>query len=199
MNQIVSKEELDKLKKLKGKVRGMSFKTTEEFILKEKGKDGLKKFEEAMAMLGYPIKYQEIKPMDFYPLWADALKLLVIKRLFDFNNKKFQEMGRFESKISLIMRIFIQYFVSLKKAVKEAPRLWKKYFTVGDLKVVEFDEQKRYVVFRIENFHHHPLSCEAQKGYFPSILQIIVKKPVSCEETKCIHRGDEYHEFLMKW
>ena len=199
MEQIISKEELYELKKFKGEVRGMSFKTTADFILKEEGKEGLKKFEETMAKCGHPISHQKIKPMKFYPLWADALKLLVIKRLFNYSNEKFIEMGIFESKTSLIIRIFVQYFISLERAIKEAPTLCKKYFTVGELKVIEFEPKKRYAIFRIENFNHHPLSCQAHKGYFPSILQMIIKTKVSGEETKCPHRGDDYHEYLLKW
>ena len=199
MEQIISKEELEELKKIKGEVRKMSFKTTAEFILKEKGEEGLKKLENTMANLGYPIKHETIKPMDFYPLWADAAKLLIIKRLFNFDDKKFQEMGEFEAKISLIMRIFLQYFISLKRAIKEGPRLWKRYFSVGDLKVIEFNTEDKYAIFRLENFYHHPLSCQTHKGYFPTIFQMIIKSKVTCQETKCVHRGDKFHEFLLKW
>ncbi|GAI52915.1 unnamed protein product, partial [marine sediment metagenome] len=31
------------------------------------------------------------------------------------------------------------------------------------------------------------------------IIQMIVGSKVTSEETKCVHRGDEYHEFLLKW
>jgi len=199
MEEVISKEELEQLKKNKGETRQMSFKTTAQFVLKEKGEEGLKKLEDVMAEAGYPIKYKSVKAMDFYPLWADAIKLLALQKLFGWDDKKFEEMGRFEARNSLIVRVFLQYIISIEKAVKEGPKLWNKYFTKGNLKVIKLDLQNKSAVFRLENFYHHPLSCKTHKGYFPSLFQLIVKSKVRFEETKCIHRGDDYHEFIVKW
>ncbi len=199
MEQIISKEELEELMRIEGETRGMSIKGEADFILKEEGEEGLKKLEETVANLGFPIKFNEVKSMDFYPLYVEAVMLVAIKKLFNYDEKKFQEMGRFESKLSLIIKLFIKYFVSLERAIKVAPRMWRENYTVGNLKVAEFDEEKKYALLRIENFRFHPLHCQDLKGYFSGVIQMIVGKPVTCQEMKCIHRGDEYHEFLMKW
>lgn len=199
MEEIISKEELKQLKKIEGETRQMSFKTTAQFVLKEKGDEGLRRLEDTMASAGYPIKYKSIRSMDFYPLWVDAVKLLALERLFNWDDKKFEEMGKFEARNSLIVRVFLQYIISIEKAVKEGPKLWGKYFTKGHLKVLKLDKKNKSAVFRLENFYHHSLSCKTHKGYFPSLFQLIVKSEVTFEETKCIHRGDDYHEFIVKW
>ena len=85
------------------------------FILKEEGEEGLKRLEEEMQRIGYPFNYKEIKLMDFYPLWMNAILLTVIEKLFDYDEKKFEEIGRFEAKISFIIRLFVKYFFSVKK------------------------------------------------------------------------------------
>ncbi len=106
MPSIISKEELEELMKIKGEVRGMGMRTHAEFILKEEGKEGLKKLEEEMAKLGHPIKYRKIKKMSFYPMYLEAPTLVLIQRIFSYDDKKFHEIERFHSKFSLIFRLF---------------------------------------------------------------------------------------------
>jgi len=197
MEQIITKEEIKEFLKLKGEIRGIGFKTEAKFILEEEGEEGLKKLEDQMAKLGYP--YNEIKTMDFYPVGLLAVALVVIKRLFNYDDKKFQEMGKFEAKSSLIIRLFMKYFVSLERVAKEAPKMWRKYYTIGDLKVPEVNQEKRYIIIRIENFSLHPILCQVLIGYFLSIVKMVLKSEVVCEEAKCVFRGDECHEFLMRW
>jgi hypothetical protein len=197
MEEIISQQEFDKLMKIKGEIRGLGFKTEAEFVLKEEGKEGLKKLENTMKELGFP--YKKIKIMSFYPLGLLAVALVVIKRLFNYDDKKFQEMGKFESKSSLIIRLFMKYFVSLDRIAKEAPRIWREYYTVGKFKVVEHDEDKKYIILRLEEFMFHPILCQVLIGYFLSIIKMVVKSEPICEETKCLHCGDKYHEFLVKW
>lgn len=198
MKEIISKKELNELMKTKGKTIGVAIREHKEFILKEKGAEGLKKLEDTIVGLGYP-EYRKIKAMSFYPVGFYALTLIVAKRLFNFDDKKFEEMGRFNAKLSIIFRFFMRFLVSLDRAAKGVSTMWRRYYTVGSLRTMEYDEQKRYVILRLENFNLHPLHCQVSKGYFSTILKIIVKNPVTCQERKCVHRGDEYHEFLLKW
>lgn len=199
MEEIISKEEFNELMNLEGKVKGTGIKTHGEFILKEEGEEGLKKLENTMVRLGYPIKFKEIRATTLYPFGAEAVILVAIKRLFNYDNKKFQEMGKFHAKSSLIIRLFMKYFVSLQRMAKEGPKIWRRYFTVGDLEAVEINEEKKRLIFRVQNFKFHPLHCQILMGSLPTIIQMILGKPVIYEETKCLYRGDDYHEFLVKW
>ena len=199
MEQIISKEELREYMKLKGQIRGAAIKEIIKYILKEEGKDGLGKLEDAMEKIGYSIKDRNIKAMKFYPLGLEATVLVAVKRLFNYDDKKFQEMGKFAGKFSIVIRLFMGYLVSVEKIVKEAPKMWRKYFTLGDFEIVELNEKEKYVILRIKNYHLHPTHCQTLIGYLSTILQIVVKTPVTGEETKCTFRGDEYHEYLLKW
>jgi hypothetical protein len=198
MEQVISKDEFDELMKLKGEVRS-GIKTHGEFILKEEGEKGLKKLEDTILELGYPIKFRRIKATTFYPLGAEAIVLLAIKRLFNYDDEKFQEMGRFHAKSSLIIRLFIKYFVSLKSISKKVSDMWKRYFTVGNFEIVELDEEKKRAILKVTDFQLHPIHCQVFKGSISTLVQMIVGSKVTMEETKCIYRGDEYHEFLLKW
>ncbi len=200
--EIISKEEFNRFMEINGEVKGVAF-MADAFILKEEGEEGLKKLYDVIEELGFPkedLENAKLKYKKLYPIGWAAVSLLAIKRLFNYDNEKFQEMGRFQAKTSpLVMRLFMKYFTSLKSSINEAPKIWRRYYTVGALSVVECDEKKRYRIDRLENFNLHPLLCEHLKGYFSAMIQIMVKKEVSCEEVKCVHRGDKFHEFLMKW
>jgi len=197
----ITKETAKKLMEIEGEVRGVVFKTDSEYLLKEEGEEGLKKLEEELEKLGYPIKFKEIKTMAFYPVGLRVLSLLAIKKVFNFNDEKIKKMGVFATKTSLIIKLFIKYFFSAQRVFyKEAPKIWRKHWTVGELTPVELNEEKKYGILRVKNFNLHPIYCCYLEGYFSGILQMLIKtQKITCEETKCTFRGDEYHEFLLKW
>lgn len=199
MEEIISKEELEKLEKIEGETRGFSIKGEAEYILEKEGKEGLKKLEDIMEKIGYPIKYKELKTLNFYPVRYESITSLVLEKAFGFDKEEFQKLGRFESKLPLLIRVFTKYFTSIEKAAKAAPKMWRHYYTGGDVTVAELNKKERYVVLKLENFYTYPMFCQTLAGVFAGIVQIVVGKEVSCQETKCIHRGDEYHEFLLKW
>ena len=199
MPEIINKEIAKELIKIKGEVRGVALKSHQDFIVKEKGKEGLKSLEREMEELGFPIKYKEIKIMEFYPIGLEAIALLAIKKLFNFEDKKFEEIGIFQSKLSWIIRLFMKYFSSLELILKKAHQIWEKYYTVGELKVVELNKKERYVIMRLENFNLHSLHCRHVKGYCENVIKMTIKKPVTSEETKCPSLGDNYHEFIVRW
>ncbi len=199
MEKIISEKEINELKKIKGEVIGTGITEDLKFILKEEGEEGLRKLENEITKIGFSLKYKEIRPMEFYPLWQNAVILTLIKKLFNYDDKKFQEMGAFESKVSFIVRLFAKYFFSPKRTIEMVSKMWRNYHTVGELKVVEYNEDKKYAILRIENLDYIPIACHLYKGYFSSIVQMIIGSKVNTEETKCLYRGDEYHEFLLKW
>ncbi len=201
MSEILNKETIDKLMEIKGEGRGVVLKTDEEYVLKEKGKEGLEKVEKRLEELGHPIKYDQIKTMDFYPVGLRVLSLLVIKEIFNFGDEDIRKMGTFATKMSLIIRLFTQYFLSVRRVVmKESPKMWNKHWTVGRLVPVELDEKKKYAVIRVEGFDLHPVYCVYLKGYFAGIVQMLIKAPnIDSQETKCAFKGDPYHEFTVRW
>lgn len=199
MENIIPKEEIDRMMDLKGKVRGIAFKTEEAFVSREEGKKGVKELQETLSKIGCPLEFDKVKPMDFYPLGYIGLTQLIIKKLFNYGDEKIKDLGRSEAKVSLIMKLFMKYFVSLDRVSKEVPKMWRKYYTVGDLKPVEMNEEEKHAVLRLENFKVSPIHCLNLLGYFSAVLQMVVNRPVKAEETKCVFKGDEYHEFLLTW
>jgi len=199
MGEIISKEEFDELMGIKGETRGNGPKNVGEFVFRKEGENGLQLLEETITKLGYPIKYKEIKPMNYYPLGLTGISLLVAKLLFNFGEKEFQGIGASDVKFSAIQKIFIRYYVSLRRVIREAPKMWKKYHTSGNLKIMEFDEKKKNIILKLENFELKGPHCQLLEGYFMAVFELTTRGKAFCEETKCPAKGDAYHEFLVKW
>ena len=199
MEDTALKKEIDRLVKIKGELRGIAIKDDFNYILYREGKEGINRLEKEMARIGYPLKYKDIKSMKFYPVGLETVIMLVNKKIFNYQDEDFKKLGEWTTRLPLIIRLFMKFFGSVELAAKGASRMWRTYFTVGDLKVVKLDIKKRYTILRLTNWNFNPIHCLSCQGFFMGVVKLIHKENVTCEETKCVHRGDEYHEFLIKW
>lgn len=189
-----------KLMKIKGEVRGVSLKADAEFVLNEKGPEGLKKVEEKLREIGFPIEYQKINQFAFYPLGLRILSLLAIQEVFNWSSEKIKKMGSYGMKISWIIRLFARYFFSIETTLRFVPKVWNQYFTVGSLKVLEYNLEKKYVILKLEKFDLHPLYCKCLEGIFEEIgRQVLNPKKIECQEIECSFRKGSFHKFLVKW
>ncbi len=199
MPPLISQEELQELKKIPGEIRGVSMKNHSRFILKEQGEGSLERIEEEMEKLGYPFKYKGVKVMGFYPLNFYCILLLAIKRIFNYQDDKFCEIGDFNSRMSLIIKLFMKNFVSIKRMAEVTPKVWRKYFTVGEIELTDYDEEKKYISLRLTEFHTTPLLCQVVRGFFRGVAKMVVGARGKCREVKCSLKGEPYDEFLFEW
>lgn len=201
MVQELNKELAGQLMAMPGEARGVVFKTDGDYILKEMGEAGLKKLEEKLVALDCPIDYKRIRALSFYPIGLRILSLLAIKEVFSFDDLKIKKLGAFASKTSLMIKLFINYFLSVNEVFfKEAPKIWRKHYSVGDFTPVKLDEEKKYGIIQIKNYQFHPVFCSYLGNYLCGFFQMLVKSSaITFEETKCPFRGDEYHEYTIKW
>ena len=199
MTQAFSQQEKEGMEKVEGQVRGLALKSELGFIFREEGRDGLHKIEQALAEAGHPLKYREIQSGTFYPLKIWGYLLLAIRNIFHYDDAKFVRIGEFDVKLSRLITIFVQHFITVDRAFKEAERMWDKYFTVGKLEVKELNKDQKYLRVVLEDFYLHPLHCLIFAGHFTGALKMIFKGGGTCEEVKCMYRGDKYHEFILRW
>jgi len=200
VNQAINKEITEKLMGIKGEARGTHFRNDADFIIKEKGKEGLKKVEKELEWLGCPIEYEKINQFAFYPVGLRAVSLLAIKKVFNWPDEKIKELGIYAMKVSWIIRVFMKYFFSTEKVFNEAQKTWAKYFTVGELIVEKEDLKKKNVILKVKNFDLHPIYCKCLEGVFLELGKLILKpRKISCEEIECSFRGGKGHRFLIRW
>jgi len=197
---MLTKERAKKLlQETKGEVRGVALKDDLDYILEIKGEQGLERVEQRMTELGCTLKRKDIKSTNFYPIGLGIILSLTIKEVFNFTEKDFEKMGFSEVKFSIFVKIFLKYFSSLKLIAEQVPNIWRKHYTIGDLEMPRYSRNEKYIILRVKNFKINPIYCNLSMGYFSKVVQMVVRAPVSCKETKCIYRGDPYHEFLLTW
>ncbi|MBD3207828.1 MAG: hypothetical protein GF370_00010 [Candidatus Nealsonbacteria bacterium] len=192
-------EEIKQIKEIDGEVRGLGIKNVLDFISEKRGKEGVEKTKEEMEKLGFILDYDNISLMRFYSIQTYLMLTLISKRFLGFGDKEFQEMGDFMAKSSLILRLLLRHFASLDNTVVQAPRAWRKYFSVGALDVPEIDRENKYILFTLKEFNFDPLHCQITTGFLSATIQMVLNKKVNVEEKRCFFRGDDYHEFLVSW
>ncbi len=199
MNFPLNRQIADDLMKIEGEMRGVVLKTDEQFILNRGGGEKLKEVEKEIKDLGYSLKYDEIDNLSFYPIGLRALSLLAITKVFDMNEGQIKEMGSLAPKTSLVVKFFIQYFLSVKSVFAKVSDIWERHYMIGKLVPVEINEKKKFVVVRLEEFNIHPILCVYLSGYFLKISEMAIKSKVTIEEDECFFKSGKCHEFLIKW
>jgi len=194
-----SKEEIKRLISLPGELIGIGFIEDFDFLLREEGKEGVKKVEEAMAELGYPLKYRELKGFEWYPVGYYLLSILVAKELFEWDDETIRRMGANAQKVSLINKMMMKFFVSTGRVLKEMVKYWNMYYTVGKIETAELNEEEGYASLIIKDFPGHPVYCRYLEGVIGQIASYVVKNP-KCREIKCCLKGEEKgHLFKITW
>ena len=197
---MLTKEEIKKILSLKGEIRGVTFKTDATYVLAKKGEEGLKKVQAEMKKAGVKIDFDKIKNIDWYPFAWRVLAIRIIKDIFGWGDEELFDMGHSAPSNSFIVKILLRYFVSFRKTSEEAAQYWSKHYSVGKLETTEFDDKKKYVIYRLSDFKIHPDICVYLKGYFTAIAELTNKsRKITTKEIKCMFRGDPCHEFLINW
>ncbi len=200
MQYELTQEELKKIMDTKGDVRGVVFKTDYLFVLNNFGGEGVRKVEKELERMGYPFDYKNnVNSMDFYPIGMRAVSLLAIGKVFTLGEKEIEEMGRSAPKSSLMVKFFMRYFLSIENIFNKAGEMWDKHYTVGELDAFQINMEEKYAVIRIHDINLHHIFCIYLSGYLSSVVRMAIGEDVTSERTKCTHKGDDYHEIIIRW
>jgi len=196
----INDEDINKILNTKGEVRGVVFKTDRKFIFDKAGDEGIKKVEAELQKMNCPFNYEEeADNMSFYPIGMRVLSIVAISKALNLEKDDVVQMGRNAPKFSLMIKFFMRHFLSAEKIMEKAGEMWKKHYTAGRLEAVEMNTEEKFVRAYIHEIDLHPVLCDYLSGYFSSIIKMGVGEETKAEEVKCIHRGDNYHEFIIRW
>ncbi len=191
--------EIRRVIEIKGECRGVSIESPLSYVELNYGKEKLTEVEASLKEFGIPSK-KEIRTLSKYPIGYMTATHLIIKDFFNWDNKDVEKMGYTLPQLSFIVRTLSRYFISVERTFQEAPNYWKKHFTLGNLIPVEINMDEKYLILRIENYETNPIDCALFCGYFSRMISYTIKsESVYGEEVKCPHKGDEYHDFVIRW
>lgn len=197
----MTKKEIEKIMKLPGKVKGVAFQADGAYVREKKGEEGLKLVEEKLKEWGHPISYGKIAAIIWYPISLRVLSVLAMKETFGWKDEDIIDLGDFSPKHNFTLRIIAKYFLSLKRSFKEASKYWRIHYSIGTIEPHELNEKEGYAIFRLRDFKIHPVLCTFYLGYFRRLCQFVLKggEKAVTKETKCMFKGDPYHEFIITW
>ncbi len=180
------RETAEHLRDFKGNVKGDIILGTLSYIHAKKGEEGLNLVKEKIREFEYP-SLDEITSLGWYPESLSVMVILSAKEIFEWDDDDIFEMGGSSLKTSFIIKTLIKHFVSLKRAFKEIPKYWDKYFDFGSLKVMEANEKRKIARLAIKGHHFHPDICRYQAGFMTKITQLISgKKNVKVEKLNVL-------------
>ena len=196
MNEIINKEIAGKLMQIEGKAKGSVFINDMDYVLKKEGEEAIERIEEAAKELGYDISLDKFNAEKWYPIGLRVILLLLIKKTLNWEDFEIRKMGKEAVESSLVLKLSIKLLRSLKKFVKEAPSYWKRYYTIGKLKLVSINEKEGSGIFRLEDFKVHPILCGVYlEGLFEKLYQLIMGERGRCKHTKCVFKDSPYCEY----
>ncbi len=186
----------NRLKEFPGNVKGEVFRTHAEYIKDKKGEEGVRMVEEKMAELGVPIHFSEIKSFEWISEGLSSLTIVVCKEVFNWTDDDIFEMGRFAPKFSFIIKVMIQYLVSIDTLFENAAKYWDKHFDFGFVET-KFEKENNRITIRENGFYTHPLLCVYHSGYFKGLAEFGVKS--NNIKVTCTHQGEDYNEYVVEW
>jgi len=194
------KTEADRLMGIKCRTKGSDFQSLSIYLRKRCGEDSLRKLEDKLGELGYPLSFSKIRLGEWYPEGHNVLTILAAKHLFNWTDKDIFDIGYNSPKLSLGSKIYIKYFISYQKTFESCPQYWRKFMDCGILEAFELDEKNKHCIFRLRDYRFHPIMCHYLAGFFLAVAENGIKsEKITIEETQCLYRNDPCHEYLVKW
>ncbi len=188
------------LKSFNGNVNGEVFRTHADYIKYKEGEDGVKKVEEKLKEFGVTVSFDDIKSFEWKKEGESVLVILVAHKIFNWTDKDVFEMGRFAPRFSFILKVLAQYLVSIESLFKNAEKYWHKNYDFGKLETVSYDKEKKEIIIREREIKTHPIGCIYHAGYFKGLCEFAIKSAdITVEESACMHKGSDYHEFIIRW
>jgi len=197
----VPKEEIEKALKIKGEINGTGLLEDKSFFLNHFGKEKLKEVEKEISeIIGEDFSYEKVKAHQKYPFYLTLLATLILYYDFGRDENLIREFGKESVKFSLTVKLFLRYAFSPEGVINYGPKLWRKYFSIGDIEVEKYNKNERIAIIVLKNFDIHPLFCKQIEGAIEQLFSYVTKDGrVKNEEIECVFRGDPVHKFKISW
>jgi hypothetical protein len=194
-------EEVKNLSSLKGEERGADLKFLRNYVRAKAGNEGVRDIENELSQSGVTLPdSSKMKDLEWISAFLPTIYMLAMAKVFNWEEKDIFELGRYAPSIQVTLRFLVRYFFSPMMTFERAAQRWQKSYSFGKMEIVEFDDKKRLVLVRLYDFKKHEITCIFLRGVFTKIVEMATgSKKTAIKETKCIFRGDAYHEYRISW
>ena len=164
-------EDITEMFKQPGNLRGVVLCTDAKYVRKHYGAQALVRAEVITAELGYPICYDSIKTMAWYPAVLRGISLLAIAKTLNFHDEDLRQMGWAAPRNSIITKLMMRYFASLRMLIDKLPAYWRRNYTVGSLTGKLSDHEAQ---LRLEGLEIPSQLFPYLEGYFTSVVSMVI-------------------------
>ncbi len=196
MEKELTNETVKNLLEKEGNVKGDLLLAYFHYIQKTEGDKGLSMVENRLKSVGAEIKESDIEAFSWYPVGYESLIVLAGKETFNWNDDDIFLMGKSITKLSLIVRMMLQFFVSVDKVFEKSPKYWRNSYDFGELEPVGRDGET--YILRVKGYDIHPVSCIYNAGYIIGVAEMAGSKDIKIDESVCTHKGGDFHEYRIK-
>ena len=196
----LTREEVQKIAKIKGNVHGSILKAYYQFIVDSIGEEGARKVEKRLAELDCDIKFKEAFSFKWYPKAYSSLICMAFLEIAGWDEKGAFKVGYAAPAYSVLTKLLMKY-LSVERILKESDRHWRQHFDFGEMKCVDYNEEKKTAVLRLYGFKKfHPTVYIYISGYLTRLIEMATKsKNVKVEQKKSLYNNDSYDEFVINW
>ena len=181
-----------------GKLRGVVLCTDAKYVQRHYGAQALSCAEAITAELGHPICYDSIKTMAWYPAILRGISLLAIAKALDLKADDLKKMGWAAPRNSIITKLMMRYFASLRMLVDKLPAYWRRNYTAGSLTGRLSDHS---VQLRLQGLDIPQKLFPYLEGYFTSVVSMVIGNDSNISMTN-IDRIDEdnaCYKLVIRW
>lgn len=189
---------IDRVLKQSGQVRGGVLRSDAHYIKKQYGDQALGSVEAVTIMMGYPIDYDRINTMAWYPAYLRGISLLSVAAALGFNGKELRDMGWAAPRNSILTKLMIRYFTSLRMLVERLQEYWSRNYTIGSLTGRQADQALH---LRLGGIEIPRQLFPYLEGYFTSVVSMVVgnDKKVIMADIERTDGDDTCYKILISW
>lgn len=195
-------KEIKEQKKLTGQERGVDIKYLVKSVKERWGDEGYNRVIQELEKNGYKMpdvsKYDD---MEWIPWHVVNIFFLGMIKVFNLQEDEIVDIARgVATSPSPIVKLYVKYFANPEKTIKYAAKRFRTYYSQGEMALESIDKEHKEIVLRIKDIKRHPYACIWDVGSIGRALEIATGwKIINQTETKCMFKGDPYHEFVYRF
>ncbi len=181
-------------------LKGAAWKPIVKFVKVTFGEDPLSKVLESVSPECRTIASETILVNSWYDMSLIEEFISAADRLLGTGDLTIaRKMGQYSAEfgIKTVYKIFMKVG-SPEFVIKKAPVIWKRYYSRGDLNLVEFE--KGHVILRLTDMGQiSKVTCVRVTGWMETTLRMSGAKDSVVEHISCKIRGDSHEEWEGRW
>ena len=140
----LTKEEIERIMKIKGDIRGAVFKAFYSYVIDKKGEEGVERVEKRLEDLDYSFDLEGIKSFQWYPQAFAVVVCLVILEVFDWDESAAFDIGYNGPLFSTAAKLLVKYFKTPERGFRQVPKIWRQHVNFAEPKVFKYNKEKRH-------------------------------------------------------